>query len=62
MTDSQQDGPARLSTGSQPPQPGAGSDGLLAVAANLSQYHREHLAEGNSGRMPGRWTCRRMRL
>jgi len=23
-------------------QPGAGSDGLLAVAANLSRYHREH--------------------
>ena len=23
-------------------QPGAGSDGLLAVARNLSQYHREH--------------------
>jgi hypothetical protein len=22
--------------------PGASSDGLLAVAANLSQYHREH--------------------
>jgi hypothetical protein len=42
MTDSQQDGPARLSTGSQQPQPGAGNDGLLAVARNLSQYHREH--------------------
>jgi hypothetical protein len=42
MTDSEQDGPARLSTGSQQPQPGAGSDGLLAVARNLSQYHREH--------------------
>lgn len=23
-------------------QPGASSDGLLAVAANLSRYHREH--------------------
>ena len=42
MTDSEQDGPARLSTGSQQPQPGARSDGLLAVARNLSQYHREH--------------------
>jgi S1-C subfamily serine protease len=41
MTDSRQDGPARLSTGSQD-QPGAGGDGLLAVAKNLSQYHREH--------------------
>jgi hypothetical protein len=42
MTDSNQDGPARLSSGSQQHQPGAGGDGLLAVAANLSQYHREH--------------------
>ena len=42
MTDSRQDGPARLSTGSQQHQPDAGSDGLLAVARNLSQYHREH--------------------
>ena len=42
MTDSKQDGPARLSSGSQQHQPGAGGDGLLAVAANLSQYHREH--------------------
>ena len=42
MTDSGQDGPARQGTGSGQHQPGAGSDGLLAVAANLSQYHREH--------------------
>ena len=42
MTDSEQDGPTRPGTGSQQPQPGAGSDGLLAVARNLSQYHREH--------------------
>ena len=42
MTDSGQDGPARQGTGSRQHQPGAGSDGLLAVAANLSQYHREH--------------------
>jgi hypothetical protein len=42
MTGSEQEGQAWLSTGSQQPQPGAGSDGLLAVARNLSQYHREH--------------------
>ena len=42
MTDSGQDSPARQSTGSRQHQPGAGSDGLLAVARNLSQYHREH--------------------
>ena len=42
MTDSNKDGPASLGTGSQQHQPGAGSDGLLAVARNLSQYHREH--------------------
>jgi hypothetical protein len=42
MTDAEQTGPAGLSTGSQQPQPGTGSDGLLAVAKNLSQYHREH--------------------
>ena len=42
MTDSEQDSPARQSTGSHQHQPGAGSDGLLAVARNLSQYHREH--------------------
>ena len=42
MTDSKQDGPANLGTGSQQLPPGAGSDGLLAVARNLSRYHREH--------------------
>jgi hypothetical protein len=42
MTDAQQDGLARPGTGSQQHPPGAGSDRLLAVAANLSQYHREH--------------------
>ena len=42
MTDSEQDSQARQSTGSHQHQPGAGSDGLLAVARNLSQYHREH--------------------
>ena len=42
MTDSEQDSPARQSTGSHQHQPGAGSDGLLAVARNLSRYHREH--------------------
>lgn len=42
MTDSEQDGSARLSSGSQQHQPGAAGDGLLAVARNLSQYHREH--------------------
>lgn len=40
MTESTQDGPAGPGTGSW--QPGTGSDGLLAVARNLSQYHREH--------------------
>ena len=42
MTDSEHGGPERPSGGSQQHQPGGGSDGLLAVAANLSQYHREH--------------------
>jgi hypothetical protein len=42
MTDSGQGGPARRSGGFQQAQPGGGNDGLLAVAANLSQYHREH--------------------
>jgi Short C-terminal domain len=37
-------GPDIESTGAGPGrhQPGAGHDGLLAVAANLSRYHREH--------------------
>lgn len=42
MTDSIQDGPERPGTGSRQPPPGAGNGGLLAVAANLSRYHREH--------------------
>jgi hypothetical protein len=42
MTDSEQDGPATLSTGRLQHQPGTGSDGLLAAASNLSRYHREH--------------------
>ena len=42
MTDSSQDGPERPGTGSRQHSPGAGNDGLLAVAANLSRYHREH--------------------
>jgi hypothetical protein len=42
MTDSTHDGPARPGTGTPRHQPGAGSDGLLAVARNLSHYHREH--------------------
>ena len=42
MTDSTQDGPERPGTGSRQHSPGAGNDGLLAVAANLSRYHREH--------------------
>jgi hypothetical protein len=42
MIDSNQDGPGRPSSGPQQRQAGARGDGLLAVAANLSQYHREH--------------------
>ncbi len=42
MSDSWQHGPAKPSAESDPRQPGGGSDGLLAVAKNLSQYHREH--------------------
>lgn len=42
MTGSNQDGRARPGTGTPRHQPGAGGDGLLAVAANLSQCHREH--------------------
>jgi hypothetical protein len=40
MNDSAQDGPA--GPGTRSGQPGTGSDGLLAAARNLSQYHREH--------------------
>jgi len=42
MTDSEQGGPARPSGGSQQHQPVAPDAGLMAVAKNLSQYHREH--------------------
>jgi hypothetical protein len=42
MTDSGQEGLARLSTRSQQDQPGPESDALLAVARNLSHFHREH--------------------
>ena len=42
MTDSEQGGPTRPSGGSQQHQPVAPDAGLLAVAKNLSQYHREH--------------------
>lgn len=42
MTESAQDDPTRTGAGSGQPRPGARSDGLLAVAANLSRYHREH--------------------
>ena len=42
MTESQHDSPAGPGSKSAQHQPGAGSDGLLAVARNLSQYHREH--------------------
>jgi hypothetical protein len=41
MTDSSQHSPAAPGGGPRR-QPGAGSDGLLAVAANLSRFHREH--------------------
>src|SRR4249920_329028 len=42
VTESQHDSPAGPGSKSAQHQPGAGSDGLLAVARNLSQYHREH--------------------
>jgi hypothetical protein len=42
VTDSTQHGPERPGTGSRQYSPGTGNDGLLAVAANLSRYHREH--------------------
>jgi hypothetical protein len=42
MTDSEQNGAAKPGTGTQQHQPGDRSDALLAVARNLSQYHREH--------------------
>jgi hypothetical protein len=42
MTDSGQERPERRGSEPQRHAPGASSDGLLAVAANLSRYHREH--------------------
>jgi hypothetical protein len=42
MSDSGHDKPEGRGGESQQPQPGASGDGLLAVAANLSKYHREH--------------------
>jgi hypothetical protein len=42
MTESEQDTPARPGSQSPQDQPGGGGNGLLAVAANLSHYHREH--------------------
>jgi hypothetical protein len=42
MTESEQDTPARPGSQSPQDQPGAGGNGLLAAAANLSHYHREH--------------------
>jgi hypothetical protein len=42
MTDSNQGSLAAPGNESRQFQPGASSDGLLAAAANLSRYHREH--------------------
>jgi hypothetical protein len=42
MTDSNQGSPTAPGSESRQFRHGAGSDGLLAVAANLSRYHREH--------------------
>jgi Polyketide cyclase / dehydrase and lipid transport len=42
VTDAEQGRPERRGSGSQRHRAGASSDGLLAVAANLSRYHREH--------------------
>jgi hypothetical protein len=42
MTKSQQDGPVRPSTRSQPQPPASAAGALLDIAANLSHYHREH--------------------
>jgi hypothetical protein len=42
MTNTGQDTPERRGSESQRHEPGASSDGLLAAAANLSRYHREH--------------------
>jgi hypothetical protein len=42
VTDAGQGRPERRGSESQRHEPGASSDGLLAAAANLSRYHREH--------------------
>jgi hypothetical protein len=42
MTEPRHDGPVRPGTSSQPHPPASGADALLDIAANLSQYHREH--------------------
>ena len=42
MTDPAPDRPETQGSKSPQHQPGASGDGLLAVAANLSRYHREH--------------------
>ena len=42
MTDSNQGSPAVPGSEPRQHQPGGGGDGVLAVAANLSRYHREH--------------------
>ena len=42
MTEPRQDGPVRPSTSSQPQPPASAAGALLDIAANLSQYHREH--------------------
>jgi hypothetical protein len=42
MTDPTPSRPEAQASQSLPHQPSTGSDGLLAVAANLSRYHREH--------------------
>jgi hypothetical protein len=42
MTRSQENGPVRPSTSPQPQPPASPAVALLDIAANLSQYHREH--------------------
>jgi hypothetical protein len=42
MTDSRQEGPVRPGTRPQSHSPASAADALLDIAANLSQYHREH--------------------
>jgi len=42
MTEPRQDGPVRPGTSPPPHPPASAADTLLDIAANLSQYHREH--------------------